>query len=133
MWPHRAGRFIAVLVACFGLWACDDPDAIRPRAHWTASAFEDASARLDGTWRAQMQAGDRTSIWEIRFEGRSVAIHVDGQKQSPRGWQPTLVETQNIVLVVAHKDHLSESVLRFVTPDSFYLDALPDVIFERVP
>lgn len=130
----RAYRALAIAGLAAGLAVvsgCDEGPPVRPRAHLSASAFEDASQRLEGTWHATLSAGDAHSRWAIRFEGRSVTIDVDGQEQSPRGWQPTLVETQNIVIIIAHKEHLSESVLRFVTPDSFYLEALPDVLFER--
>lgn len=111
--------------------ACNDPPTVRARSPLSPPALEEASQRLNGRWTAHMQAGNRSSTWSIVFEGRSVAIHVDDQSKAPRGWIPTLVQDDTIILVVAHQEQLTESVLRFLTPDQFTLDALTKVVFTR--
>lgn len=123
---------IVTLASVFLATACVDAPDVRPRAPLSDEQVERAIERLHGVWEGQVSVGERSKPWRWTFDGRSVAVSVDGTSLLPRGWQPTLVEDQTIVLVVAHEAHLKESVLRFDDADRFFIDALPHVVFTRI-
>lgn len=137
--PARAAfayRMVGVRIVCLGLLSahsisCMDSPSIHARAPLPPPAIEEATTRLNGRWVGQMHNGDHTSTWTVVFEGRSVAIQSPESHLPARAWMPALVQEDAIVLVTAHHEYLTESVLRFVSPNQFYLDDLPKVVFTR--
>lgn len=120
------------LICLLPLTGCVDTPGVQPRAALDPEEVQQAIGRLNGMWEGEIATGQSTKTWRWVFDGRSVAVTVDGASLLPRGWQPTLVEDQTIVLVVAHEAHLKESVLRFENADRFFVDVLPHVAFERI-
>lgn len=131
-----AYRMVGVRIVFLGLFSahsisCMDSPSIHARVPLPPPAIEEATTRLNGRWVSQMHNGDRTSTWSVVFEGRSVAIQSPESHTPARAWTPVLVQEDAVALVIAHQEYLTESVLRFVSPDQFYLDDLPKVVFTR--
>lgn len=124
----RALCILALLLVCV---ACVEAGIVTPRMGLSHSEADAARERLEGLWEGRLQSTDKARIFQIHFEKQVLHMRLDGVETTAVAWTPTWVSPTEVVVVSVHPDGLHESVLRFETDETFFLDELPRVHFER--
>ncbi len=129
--PRHGAHIVLTFFLAWGCVACAPETSIHPEPALTTQDEELARYQLNGTWTGALTMGERDYTWTWTFASHTLHARLDDVAQDPVAWRATYVRPDVMVIVVHHPEGLTESTLRFDSPNRFHLDALPDVSFER--